>query len=41
MIHARVDLPEPLPPHSSIPSPESTRKETSRSTGCDHGVPTA
>ena len=39
MIHASVDLPEPLPPWISTPSPCSTTKLTSRSAVLAHGVP--
>ena len=39
MIHASVDLPEPLPPWISKPSPWCTTKLTSRSAVLAHGVP--
>lgn len=39
MIQARVDLPEPLPPWISTPSPCSTTKLMSRSAVFAHGVP--
>ena len=41
MIHASVDLPEPLPPWMSTPSPSLTVKLTSRSAVLAHGVPLA
>ena len=39
MIQARVDLPDPLPPWISTPSPSLTVKLTSRSAVLAHGVP--
>ena len=39
MIHASVDLPEPLPPWISSPSPWCTVKLTSRNAVFAHGVP--
>ena len=41
MIQASVDLPEPLPPWISTPSPSLMVKLTSRSAVLAHGVPSA
>ena len=38
MIQARVDLPEPLPPRTSSPSPSPIVRLTSDSARRDHGV---
>ncbi|SHT87485.1 Uncharacterised protein [Mycobacteroides abscessus subsp. abscessus] len=40
-IHANVDLPEPLPPWMSTPSPSWTANETSRNAVLAQGVPLA